>query len=46
MTMEVNKLTIGLSIVMVGQALFTNNNGMWFDGGRTLVPGAIRWAIF
>lgn len=38
--------TIGLGIVMGGQALFTHHNGMWFDGGRTLVPAPIRWGIY
>lgn len=37
--------TIGLGIVMVGQALYTNNNGMWFGGGRTLVPTPPQWKV-
>lgn len=37
---------IGLAIVMVGQGLYTHNNGMWFDGGRVLVPAPPRWLKF
>lgn len=37
---------IGLNIPMDGQGLFTHNNGMWFDGGRILIPRPQRWAIF
>jgi cysteine-rich repeat protein len=38
--------TIGLGIPMDGQGLFVKDNGMWFDGGRTLVPAPIIWAVF
>jgi hypothetical protein len=37
--------TIALVIPMDAQGLFVNNNGMWFDGGRTLVPDPIIWAV-
>lgn len=37
---------IGLGIVMAGQGLYTHHNGMWFDGGRTLVPAPRRWQVY
>ena len=31
---------------MDGQGLYVHHNGMWFDGGRTLVPPPIPWQHF
>lgn len=28
------------------QGLYTHHNGMWFDGGRTLIPNPQQWNIF
>lgn len=36
------RAVIGLGIVMLGQGLYTHQ-GMWFDGGRTLVPVPSQW---